>query len=145
MRPKVLKVFPQLADVRIDYQWGGMIGITANRFQVGRLSQHPNVFYAQGYSGHGLNVTHWTAKLLAESIALGHSHGLDVFSAVPHLTFPGGKALRSPCWHWACCGTACVRPWAEWATTFAAPLRASHALCSFKQIAPSTGQLPRTC
>ncbi|MGJ7548588.1 NAD(P)/FAD-dependent oxidoreductase [Pseudomonas alloputida] len=97
MRPKVLKVFPQLADVRIDYQWGGMIGITANRFpQVGRLSQHPNVFYAQGYSGHGLNVTHWTAKLLAEGIALGQSQGLDVFSAVPHLTFLGGKALRSP-------------------------------------------------
>lgn len=97
MLPKVLKVFPQLAGVRIDYQWGGMIGITANRFpQVGRLSQHPNVYYAQGYSGHGLNVTHWTAKLLAEAIALGHSQGLDVFSAVPHLTFPGGKALRSP-------------------------------------------------
>lgn len=97
MLPKVRKVFPQLADVRIDYQWGGMIGITANRFpQVGRLSQYPNVYYAQGYSGHGLNVTHWTAKLLAEGIAIGHSQGLDVFSAVPHLTFPGGKALRSP-------------------------------------------------
>ncbi|MCE0914528.1 NAD(P)/FAD-dependent oxidoreductase [Pseudomonas sp. NMI760_13] len=97
MRPKVLKVFPQLAEVRLDYQWGGMIGITANRFpQVGRLGQHPNVFYAQGYSGHGLNVTHWTAKLLAEAIATEHSQGFDVFSAVPHLTFPGGKALRSP-------------------------------------------------
>ncbi|QXH54453.1 NAD(P)/FAD-dependent oxidoreductase [Pseudomonas maumuensis] len=97
MRPKVLKVFPQLAEVRLDYQWGGMIGITANRFpQVGRLSQHPNVFYAQGYSGHGLNVTHWTAKLLAEAIATEQSHGFDVFRAVPHLTFPGGKALRSP-------------------------------------------------
>ncbi|MDD0974996.1 NAD(P)/FAD-dependent oxidoreductase [Pseudomonas fontis] len=97
MLPKVLKVFPQLAGVKLDYGWGGMIGITANRFpQVGRLSQHPNVFYAQGYSGHGLNVTHWTAKLLAEGIALGQSKGLDVFSAVPHLTFPGGKALRSP-------------------------------------------------
>ncbi len=97
MRPTVLKVFPQLAHVRIDYQWGGMIGITANRFpQVGRLAQYPNVFYAQGYSGHGLNVTHWTARLLAEAIAVGQSRGLDVFSAVPHLTFPGGKALRSP-------------------------------------------------
>ena len=97
MRPKMLKVFPQLAGVRIDYDWGGMIGITANRFpQVGRLAQHPNVYFAQGYSGHGLNVTHWTAKLLAEGISLGHSTGLDVFSAVPHLTFPGGKRLRSP-------------------------------------------------
>ncbi|WP_332545041.1 MULTISPECIES: NAD(P)/FAD-dependent oxidoreductase [Pseudomonas] len=97
MRPKMLKVFPQLADTRVEFQWGGKIGITANRFpQVGRLSQHPNVFYAQGYSGHGLNVTHWTARLLAEAIHAGHSYGVDVFSAVPHMTFPGGKALRSP-------------------------------------------------
>ncbi|MFJ2535990.1 MULTISPECIES: FAD-binding oxidoreductase [unclassified Pseudomonas] len=97
MRPKMLKVFPQLADVRVEYQWGGKIGITANRFpQVGRLKQHPNVFYAQGYSGHGLNVTHWCAKLLGEAIDAGHSQGMDVFSGVPHMTFPGGPALRSP-------------------------------------------------
>ena len=97
MRPQMLKVFPQLADVRIDYQWGGKIGITANRFpQVGRLRQQPNVFYAQGYSGHGLNVTHWCAKLLSEAIHAGHSQGFDVFSAVPHMTFPGGPMLRSP-------------------------------------------------
>ncbi|MFO2462765.1 FAD-binding oxidoreductase [Pseudomonas sp. 15FMM2] len=97
MRPKMLKVFPQLANTAIEFQWGGKIGITANRFpQVGRLSQHPNVFYAQGYSGHGLNVTHWCARLLAEGIYAGHSQGLDIFSQVPHMTFPGGKALRSP-------------------------------------------------
>ncbi|WP_431703046.1 NAD(P)/FAD-dependent oxidoreductase [Pseudomonas sp. BR20] len=97
MQPKMLKVFPQLADTAIAFQWGGKIGITANRFpQVGRLKQYPNVFYAQGYSGHGLNVTHWCARLLAEGIHAGHSQGLDVFSQVPHMTFPGGKALRSP-------------------------------------------------
>ncbi|SEC27153.1 FAD-binding oxidoreductase [Pseudomonas marginalis] len=97
MQPKMLKVFPQLADTAIAFQWGGRIGITANRFpQVGRLKQYPNVFYAQGYSGHGLNVTHWCARLLAEGIHAGHSQGLDIFSQVPHMTFPGGKALRSP-------------------------------------------------
>lgn len=97
MQPKMLKVFPQLADTAIEFQWGGKIGITANRFpQVGRLQQYPNVFYAQGYSGHGLNVTHWCARLLAEAIRAGHSQGLDIFSRVPHMTFPGGKALRSP-------------------------------------------------
>ena len=97
MQPKMLKVFPQLADTAIEFQWGGKIGITANRFpQVGRLKQYPNVYYAQGYSGHGLNVTHWCAKLLAEGIHAGASSGLDIFSQVPHMTFPGGKALRSP-------------------------------------------------
>ena len=97
MQPKMLKVFPQLANTAIEFQWGGKIGITANRFpQVGRLKQYPNVFYAQGYSGHGLNVTHWCARLLAEAIHAGASRGLDIFSQVPHMTFPGGKALRSP-------------------------------------------------
>ncbi|MBI6567630.1 FAD-binding oxidoreductase [Pseudomonas synxantha] len=97
MRPKMLKVFPQLANTAIEFQWGGKIGITANRFpQVGRLQQYLNVFYAQGYSGHGLNVTHWCARLLAEAIHAGGSRGLDIFSQVPHMTFPGGKALRSP-------------------------------------------------
>ena len=97
MQPKMLKVFPQLANTAIEFQWGGKIGITANRFpQVGRLKQYPKVFYAQGYSGHGLNVTHWCARLLAEGIHAGASQGLDIFSRVPHMTFPGGKALRSP-------------------------------------------------
>ncbi|MCO8162470.1 FAD-binding oxidoreductase [Pseudomonas sp. 21LCFQ010] len=97
MRPKMLKVFPQLADVRIDYQWGGMIGIGANRLpQIGRLKQQPNVFYAQAYSGHGLNATHLAGRLLAEAIAGQHSAGFELFAKVPHITFPGGKHLRSP-------------------------------------------------
>ncbi|WP_109512218.1 NAD(P)/FAD-dependent oxidoreductase [Pseudomonas ovata] len=97
MQPKMLKVFPQLAGVRIDYQWGGMIGIGANRLpQIGRLKQHPNVFYAQAYSGHGLNATHLAGKLLGEAIAGQHSAGFELFARVPHMTFPGGKHLRSP-------------------------------------------------
>ena len=97
MRPKMLKVFPHLADVKIDYQWGGMIGIGANRLpQIGRLKDHANVFYAQAYAGHGVNATHLAGKLLGEAISTQHSTGFDVFAKVPHMTFPGGKHLRSP-------------------------------------------------
>ncbi|MDB6049355.1 MAG: dependent oxidoreductase [Pseudomonas sp.] len=97
MRPKMVEVFPQLASARVDYQWGGMIGIGANRLpQIGRLSGHPNVYYAQAYSGHGLNATHLAGRLLAEAISGQHSGGFELFSQVPHMTFPGGKALRSP-------------------------------------------------
>lgn len=97
MRPKMLKVFPQLADVRIDYQWGGMIGIGANRLpQIGQLPQQPNVFYAQAYSGHGVNATHLAARLLAEAITGQAGGGFELFARVPHLTFPGGRLLRSP-------------------------------------------------
>lgn len=97
MKPKMLKVFPQLADVRIDYQWGGMIGIGANRLpQIGRLKDQTNVFHAQAYAGHGVNATHLAGKLLAEAIAGQESRGFDLFAQVPHMTFPGGKHLRSP-------------------------------------------------
>jgi glycine/D-amino acid oxidase-like deaminating enzyme len=97
MQPKMLEVFPQLVGIGIDYQWGGMIGIGANRLpQIGRLAEHPNVFYAQAYSGHGLNATHLAGRLLAEAIAGQQSSGFDLFAKVPHPTFPGGPALRSP-------------------------------------------------
>ncbi|WP_343578115.1 FAD-binding oxidoreductase [Pseudomonas sp.] len=97
MRPKMLKVFPHLANVRIDYQWGGMIGIGANRLpQIGRLPDQPNVYFAQAYAGHGVNATHLAGRLLAEAIAGQHSRGFELFAKVPHITFPGGKLLRSP-------------------------------------------------
>ena len=97
MRPKMLQVFPQLADAKIDYQWGGMIGIGANRLpQIGRLADQPNVYYAQAYAGHGLNATHLAGKLLAEAISGQQQGRFDLFAKVPHITFPGGKHLRSP-------------------------------------------------
>ncbi|WP_263264728.1 FAD-binding oxidoreductase [Pseudomonas sp. RIT-PI-S] len=97
MRPKMERVFPQLKGVGIEFQWGGMIGISANRFpQIGTLPSAPNVYYAQGYSGHGLNVTHFAARILAQAIAERESRAVDLFARVPHRTFPGGKRLRSP-------------------------------------------------
>jgi len=92
--PKMLKVFPQLEEINIDYQWGGMIGIGANRLpQIGRLAD--NIYYAQAYSGHGVNVTHMAAKLLAEAIH-GETDRIKYFEQVKHFAFPGGKHLRSP-------------------------------------------------
>ena len=78
-------------------QVGGMIGIGANRLpQIGRLPDQPNVYYAQVYAGHGLNATHLAGKLLAEAISGQQQGRFDLFAQVPHITFPGGKHLRSP-------------------------------------------------
>ena len=91
------RVFPQLKGVGIEFQWGGMIGISANRFpQIGAVPKAPNVYYAQGYSGHGLNVTHFAARILAQAIAEGDGRAVELFGRVPHRTFPGGELLRSP-------------------------------------------------
>ncbi|MEM7427464.1 MAG: FAD-binding oxidoreductase [Pseudomonadota bacterium] len=93
MRPRMLNVFPQLDDVKIDYAWGGYIGITMSRIpHVGRIGQ--NVYYAQGYSGQGVALSGMCGKLLAEAI-MGQAERFDVMAQFKHQPFPGGP-LRTP-------------------------------------------------
>ena len=93
-RARMLGVFPQLSDVRIDYAWGGDVDITLNRApHFGRLA--PNVYFLQGFSGHGIALTGVAGKLVAEAIA-GTAERFDVFARIPHTDFPGGAALRRP-------------------------------------------------
>ncbi len=94
MDAKIARIFPVLKGVRIDYRWGGDVAITLDRApDFGRLGS--NVYYAQGYSGHGMALSGLAGKLLAEAIA-GQSERFDVFAAMPHRHFPGGRALRKP-------------------------------------------------
>jgi gamma-glutamylputrescine oxidase len=93
-RARMLAVFPQLADVRIDYAWGGEVDITLNRApHFGRLAS--NVYFLQGFSGHGIALTGIAGKLVAEAIT-GTAGRFDVFARIPHGNFPGGTALRRP-------------------------------------------------
>lgn len=93
-RRRMLKVFPQLADVRIEFAWGGYVDITMNRApDFNRLA--PNVYYLQGFSGHGIALTGIAGQLVAEAIA-GQAERFDVFTQLRHRKFPGGAALRMP-------------------------------------------------
>jgi gamma-glutamylputrescine oxidase len=94
VRPYMLKIFPQLKDVGIDYAWGGTLSVTVNRLpHLGRLE--PNVFFGQGYSGHGVSTANFAGKVIAEAIA-GVAGRFDVFANLPTYTFPGGTLLRYP-------------------------------------------------
>jgi gamma-glutamylputrescine oxidase len=93
-RARMLRVYPQLADARIDYSWGGWLDITMNRApHFGRLA--PNVWFLQGFSGHGVALTGIAGALVAEAMA-GTSERFDVFARIPHRNFPGGARLRRP-------------------------------------------------
>jgi len=93
-RARMVKVFPQLADVKIAYAWGGYVDITMSRApDFGRLA--PNVCYLQGFSGHGIALTGMAGKLVAEAIA-GQAERFDLFSRLEHRDFPGGPLLRTP-------------------------------------------------
>ncbi|MCO8168092.1 FAD-binding oxidoreductase [Pseudomonas sp. 21LCFQ02] len=94
IRPKMLKVFPQLKDVKIDYAWTGNFLLTLSRLpQVGRLGD--NIYYSQGCSGHGVTYTHLAGKVLAEALR-GQAERFDAFAGLPHYPFPGGQMLRTP-------------------------------------------------
>ncbi len=93
-RARMVKVFPQLADAKIEYAWGGYVDITMSRApDFGRLT--PNVYYLQGFSGHGIALTGMAGKLVAEAIA-GQAERFDLFTKLEHRDFPGGRALRTP-------------------------------------------------
>jgi len=94
VRARMLDVYPDLDDVAIDFGWGGTLAITLRRMpHFGRLS--PKIYYAQGYSGHGVAMANMGGKLVAEAIA-GQAEGFDVFAKLKHLPFPGGRLLRWP-------------------------------------------------
>ena len=94
LRKRMLGVFPQLADLAVPYAWGGLVDITMNKApDFGRLDD--NVYYVEGFSGHGLVLAAMAGRLVAEAIA-GHPQRFELFSRIRHRRFPGGKLMRTP-------------------------------------------------
>jgi gamma-glutamylputrescine oxidase len=94
MRQRMRRVFPQLGDLDFEYLWGGTIDISLNRApHWGRLD--PNIYFAQGFSGHGVAAAGLAGRVIAEAIR-GQHERLDVFERIDHHDFPGGRAMRTP-------------------------------------------------
>jgi len=97
MQRRMATTFPQLHGTKIEYSWGGFVDISMNRApDFGRLpGAHANVYYLQGFSGHGLALTGLAGRLVAEAIA-GDAERFDTFARIKHRSFPGGRLLRTP-------------------------------------------------
>lgn len=105
MQRRMARSFPQLKNTKVEYAWGGFVDISMNRApDFGRLSERlsgaergdwGNVYYLQGFSGHGLALTGLAGKLVAEAIA-GDAERFDTFARIRHRPFPGGRLLRTP-------------------------------------------------
>lgn len=94
MQRRMAQTFPALAGVGIDHAWGGFVDITMNRApDFGRLGS--NLYYLQGFSGHGLALTGLAGRLVAQAMS-GDSAQFDVFAKLKHRPFPGGRWLRTP-------------------------------------------------
>lgn len=94
VRQPMTQIFPHLADVGLDYAWGGTLAITMKRMPyLARVA--PNVLSASGYSGHGVGTATHAGYLMAQAIA-GQAEGFDTMARVPNTAFPGGPAFRNP-------------------------------------------------
>jgi gamma-glutamylputrescine oxidase len=92
--PKMLKTYPILQNVKIDFAWTGNFLLTMMRMpQVGKIGD--NLYYAQGYSGHGVTNSHLMGEILSDAID-GDTERFDVFASMPQYQFPGGRMLRIP-------------------------------------------------
>ncbi len=94
MYKKMLRVYPQLEGVSINFAWDGQMGIGINRTpQLGKIAD--NVYYIQAYSGHGVAPTHMMAKIMAEHIN-DETDRFNIMAKIRHWPFPGGRFLRRP-------------------------------------------------
>lgn len=94
VRKPMARVYSHLADVRIDYAWGGTLAITMKRMPyLARVA--PNILSASGYSGHGVGTATHAGQLMAMAVQ-GQAEGFDTMARVPAPAFPGGALLRSP-------------------------------------------------
>jgi gamma-glutamylputrescine oxidase len=87
--PRMLKIYPQLKGKRIDFEWGGAIGIVLNRIPVlGRINK--NVYYCQGYSGHGVGASHTMGEITVDAVT-GTLEKFDLFANMKHFRIPGSQ------------------------------------------------------
>jgi gamma-glutamylputrescine oxidase len=94
MTQRMCKVFPELSATPIEFVWGGFVDISMNRApDFGRLGN--NLYYLQGFSGHGVALTGLAGRLVAQAVA-GQAERFDVFAGLQHRAFPGGALLRTP-------------------------------------------------
>ena len=94
VRPHLLGVYPELDDTRLDFGWGGTLAITRNRMPDMGVKQGV-VYYAQGFSGHGVPTATMAGKLMAMSI-LDSCEDFDLMAGLKTISFPGGPLLRRP-------------------------------------------------
>ncbi|GAB3974539.1 FAD-binding oxidoreductase [Actinoallomurus acanthiterrae] len=64
LKREMAEIFPQLADVRIDYVWGGSVGFSYDR--IPHAGEADGVYYSMGYCGHGVQMATYMGRAMAE-------------------------------------------------------------------------------
>ncbi|WP_299018394.1 FAD-binding oxidoreductase [uncultured Photobacterium sp.] len=94
LRQRMIKVFPQLSDVKMEYHWGGLFAVTRSYMpQIDHLGN--DIYTAHGYTGHGVGLTNIAGKVVAEAMS-GNAERFDVFAKIKQGWIPTPQILRTP-------------------------------------------------
>ncbi|MEM1383434.1 MAG: FAD-binding oxidoreductase [Pseudomonadota bacterium] len=94
VRPRMLAVFPELADLPVGHAWGGTLAITPTRMPVFH-NAGGGTYAIHGWSGSGIHMATMGGKIAAEAL-LGPSADWDLMARLPAPAFPGGDWFRMP-------------------------------------------------
>jgi glycine/D-amino acid oxidase-like deaminating enzyme len=90
LRASMARIFPHLRDIEIDYCWGGLVGMTKDRFP--RAGSADGLYYSMGYSGHGAQFSTHMGVIMADLISSGVNRnpleGMDWPSVPGHFGKP---------------------------------------------------------
>jgi len=94
VRAKMLEVYPDLADLRVDYVWGGTLAITTTRMPSFSRPKS-GLWVIGGWSGSGIHMATMGGQIAAEAIA-GTAERWDFMAKLPTPQMPGGRWFRAP-------------------------------------------------
>jgi glycine/D-amino acid oxidase-like deaminating enzyme len=90
LRASMARIFPHLRDIEINYCWGGLVGMTKDRFP--RAGSVDGLYYSMGYSGHGAQLSTHMGVIMADLISSGVNRnpleGMDWPSVPGHFGKP---------------------------------------------------------
>jgi gamma-glutamylputrescine oxidase len=87
---QLARVFPQLDTPRMEFVWRGQVDLTRNRLP--DIGRHGDLWYAQGFNGHGVALATLAGRAIADAIA-GHGEDWEMLASLPYRPWPGGTAL----------------------------------------------------
>jgi glycine/D-amino acid oxidase-like deaminating enzyme len=92
LRNDMVKIYPQLAGVEIEYAWAGTMAYAVHKMpQIGELA--PGYWLAGAFGGHGLNTTAMAGEMIARAIMEGDDRW-RLFSPY-ELVWAGGRLGRA--------------------------------------------------
>jgi len=69
LRAELARIFPALEAQPFETTWSGAVDMSLDQASsVGQMGKHGNIFYAIGFSGHGVNLTSIFGRILADLV-----------------------------------------------------------------------------